>query len=158
MENHLPSRLYFAFGWSISVKKKNRQKVRRSSMAHTERGVCKGMNFKEIVLESFYFDWMLYMYLNFQITFQDLTWHVWIQSLGRDSDCVCMKKMHSASDPDEPDHLMGIATTPLPIPMRWSGMSYNWDKDIPSEGMKSKVNRKYHVSFFRLDCEDSFDY
>ena len=27
-------------------------------------------------------------------------------------------------------------------------MSDNWDKDLPSEGMKAKVNRKCHLSFF----------
>ena len=27
-------------------------------------------------------------------------------------------------------------------------MSNNWDKDLPFEGMKAKVNRKCHVSFF----------
>ena len=27
-------------------------------------------------------------------------------------------------------------------------MSDNWDKDLPFEGMKAKVNRKCHVSFF----------
>ena len=42
------------------------------------------------------------------------------------------------------------AITPLPILMRWSGMSENWDKDLPSEGMKAKVNRKCHVSFVSL--------
>ena len=29
-------------------------------------------------------------------------------------------------------------------------MSDNWDKDLPSEGMKAKVNRKCHVSFVSL--------
>ena len=29
-----------------------------------------------------------------------------------------------------------------------AGMSDNWDKDLPSEGRKAKVNRKCHVSFF----------
>ena len=37
-------------------------------------------------------------------------------------------------------------------------MSDNWDKDIPSEGMKVKVNRKCHVYFFRVDGGDSLDY
>ena len=36
-------------------------------------------------------------------------------------------------------------------------MSDNWDEDIPSEGMKAKINRKCHVSFlsffFCLDGE-----
>ena len=39
-----------------------------------------------------------------------------------------------------------------------AGMSDNWDKDLPSEAMKAKVNRIYHVSFFRLDGGDSLDY
>ena len=32
-------------------------------------------------------------------------------------------------------------------------MSDNWDKDHPSEGMKAKVNRKCHVSFFACAAE-----
>ena len=50
------------------------------------------------------------------------------------------------------------AITPLPVPMRWSGISDNWDDDIPSEGMKAKIKRKYHVSFFLLGRLDSLDY
>ena len=29
-------------------------------------------------------------------------------------------------------------------------MSDNWDKDLPPEGMRAKVNRKYDVSFVSL--------
>ena len=43
-----------------------------------------------------------------------------------------------------------ITITPLPIPVRWSDMSDNWDTYFPSEGMKSKVDRKCHVSFVSL--------
>ena len=32
-------------------------------------------------------------------------------------------------------------------------MSENWDKNLPSEGMKAKVNRKCHVSFFACAAE-----
>ena len=45
------------------------------------------------------------------------------------------------------------ATKPLSIPMRWSSMSDNWHKDLPSEGMKAKVNRKCLVSFFAWTVE-----
>ena len=31
--------------------------------------------------------------------------------------------------------------------------SDNWDKDLPSEGMKAKVNRKCHLSFFAWTAE-----
>ena len=34
-----------------------------------------------------------------------------------------------------------------------AGMSDNWDKGLPSKGMKAKVNRKCHVSFFALTAE-----
>ena len=37
-------------------------------------------------------------------------------------------------------------------------MGDNLDKDLPSEGMKATVNRKCHVSFFRLNGGDSLDY
>ena len=36
-------------------------------------------------------------------------------------------------------------------------MSDNGDKDLPSEGSKEKVNRKCHVSFFRLSSGDLLD-
>ena len=32
-------------------------------------------------------------------------------------------------------------------------MSDNWDKDLPSEGMKAKDNRKCHASFFACTAE-----
>ena len=32
-------------------------------------------------------------------------------------------------------------------------MRDNWDEDLPSEGMKAKVNRKCHVSFFVWTAE-----
>ena len=37
-------------------------------------------------------------------------------------------------------------------------MRDNWKKDLPSEGMKAKINRKYHVFLSRLDCGNSLDY
>ena len=37
------------------------------------------------------------------------------------------------------------AITPLPIPMRRPGMSDNCEKDLPSEGLKARANRKCHV-------------
>ena len=37
-------------------------------------------------------------------------------------------------------------------------MSDIWGKDLPSEGIKAKVNRKCHVSFFRLDGPAALDY
>ena len=37
-------------------------------------------------------------------------------------------------------------------------MRDNWNKDLPSERMKVKINRKCHVSFSRLDGGDSPDY
>ena len=37
-------------------------------------------------------------------------------------------------------------------------MRDHWDKDLPSEGMKPKINSKCHVSFSRLDCGNSLDY
>ena len=37
-------------------------------------------------------------------------------------------------------------------------MRDNWDKDPPSEGIKTKINWKCHVSFSRLDCRDLLDY
>ena len=51
-----------------------------------------------------------------------------------------------------------IAITPLPTPMRRSGTSDNWDKDLSSEGMKAEVNRRCYISFFRLNGGDSLDY
>ena len=36
-------------------------------------------------------------------------------------------------------------------------MSDNWEKDLPPEGLKDKVNRKCPVSFFRLDGGDLLD-
>ena len=51
MANHLPSRLYIGFGWTFFYIK-NRRKVRRSLMVHPERVVCKGLNFKEVLLKS----------------------------------------------------------------------------------------------------------
>ena len=38
-------------------------------------------------------------------------------------------------------------------------MDYNWDKDLPSEGMKAKlIAKKCHVSFFRLRGGDLLEY
>ena len=39
-----------------------------------------------------------------------------------------------------------------------TGMRDNWDKDLPSRGIKDKVNWKWHVSFFRWDGGESLDY
>ena len=39
------------------------------------------------------------------------------------------------------------AITPLSIPMRWSVMGDNWDKDLLSERMKAEVNKKCRVLF-----------
>ena len=103
---------------------------------------------------------------------------MWIQLPLRasDSDCVCVEKMDSTYERLALAHMAHMvhvlhhakaretAITPLPIPMRWSGMSDNWDEDIPSEGMKAKMKRKCHVSFlfffsfFLLGRGDSLDY
>ena len=37
-------------------------------------------------------------------------------------------------------------------------MRDNWDKDIPPEGVKAKINSECHVSVSRLDAGDSLDY
>ena len=37
-------------------------------------------------------------------------------------------------------------------------MRDNWDKDLPSEGMKARVNRKCHISFFPPGGGDPLDY
>ena len=56
---------------------------------------------------------------------------------------------HAITDPDEMVSVMSVSES----------VSDNWDEDIPSEGMKAKINRKCHVSlFFLLGRGDSLDY
>ena len=80
---------------------------------------------------------------------------------GSDSDCVRVKKwtvyqrlalthMKRMVQVLHHEKVRETAITPLPIPMRWLGISENWDKDLPSEGMKTKVNRTCHVCFVSL--------